>query len=45
MATDIQLCNGLISLQAVPCKVLGVAPIPVCTVVQENAAGINFASC
>ncbi|CAI8011445.1 hypothetical protein GBAR_LOCUS7378 [Geodia barretti] len=45
VATDIQLCNGLISLQAVPCKVLGVAPIPVCTVVQENAAGINFASC
>jgi hypothetical protein len=25
---------------AVPCKVLGVAPIPVCTVVQENAAAV-----
>lgn len=36
--------NGVL-LQAIPCKLLGVAPIPVCTVVQENAAGVCVCVC
>ena len=27
--------------QAIPCRLLGVVPVPVCTVVQENAAGVR----